>query len=292
MNHLHETIVGLLQLKGVGRQKTKLLLEMITAPESLNIKELVEIGQTFHIISRQINQGEIDAAMDYAKQLVDECEMLKIRCKSNYDEDFPECLKFSDYPVLVYYRGDLEVLNHPKRAAVVGSRTPSELGSDFAFQAGKILAENNFVVISGLAVGADCAGHSGCLDAGGRTVAFLPSGLNQVYPATNRRLAEKIVDQGGCLISEYHHRDMVQPFKFIERDRLQSGSSQLVIVSNFSPDSGTIHTLDYANKYNRPIYSIPIIFEESRDGFNRLSQKGIHFQIIENIELTQLIKNY
>ena len=146
-------------------------------------------------------------------------------------------------------------------------------GADFAFQAGKMLAENNFVVISGLAVGADSSGHAGALKAGGKTVAFLPSGLVQLYPASNRHLAEKICDQGGCLVSEYHHHESVLPYKFIERDRLQSASSQFVIVSNFSPGSGTIHTLDYANRYQKPIYSIPVIHEESRAGFEFISKR-------------------
>jgi len=292
MNHLDEIIIGLLQLKGVGRQKVKLMLDMITAPESLDLKEIVEIGQTFHIISNQIGQTELDASMDDTKRLIDECDELGIHYKSYLAADFPACLSFSDNPVLLYYQGDLEVLNHPKQAAVIGSRSPSRLGSDFAFQAGKLLAENNFVVISGLAVGSDADGHSGCLAAGGKTVAFLPSGLAQVYPASNRGLAENICDQGGCLVSEYSHHETVQPYKFIERDRLQSGTSQFMIVSNFAPGSGTIHTLDYANKYNKPIYSIPVIYEESREGFNHLDQKQINYQIIENSELSHVIENY
>ncbi|MBP8031693.1 MAG: DNA-protecting protein DprA [Acetobacterium sp.] len=292
MNHIDENIIRLMQLKGVGRQKVKQLLDMITVPQSLNLKEIVEIGQTFHIIPNQIGQIEIEAARDDAKRLIDECDALGIRYISYLADGFPACLNFSDSPVLLYYQGDLEVLNQPKRAAVIGSRLPSQMGSDFAFQAGKVLAENNFVVISGLAVGADFAGHSGCLAADGKTVAILPSGLAPVYPASNRGLAEKICDQGGCLISEYNHHEMIQPYKFIERDRLQSGTSQFVIVSNFAPGSGTIHTLDYANKYKRPIYSIPLIYEESRDGFNYLSQKGIGFKIVENTGLAQLIENY
>ncbi|MDO9493815.1 DNA-processing protein DprA [Acetobacterium sp.] len=292
MNHSHEIIIGLLQLKGVGRQKVKLLLAMITAPRGLSFQEIVEIGQTFHIISRQISQTEIEAAMDYSKRLIDDCDELGIQCKSYLDDGFPESLNFIDSPVLLFCKGDFDVLNHPKRAAVIGSRTPTQLGSDFAYQAAKILAENNFVVISGLAIGSDFYGHLGCLDAGGKSVAFLPSGLNQVYPVINQGLAEKICDQGGCLISEYSHHETVQPYKFIERDRLQSGASQFLIVSNFSPGSGTIHTLDYANKNNKPIYSIPVIYEESWEGFNHLSQKHINFQIIENTELTRVIKNY
>lgn len=292
MNNIHTLIIGLMQLKGVGRQKVRLLLEMLTAPQDLSFREMVEIGQALHIIPNQISQTEIEASMDYAKRLIHECNELGIDRTSFLDDGFPVSLHFNDYPVLIYYKGDLEILNHPKRAAVVGSRTPSRLGSDFAFQAGKMLAENNFVVISGLAVGTDSYGHSGCLAGGGKTVAFLPSGLTQIYPDTNRDLAGKICDQGGCLISEYNHHQLVQPYKFIERDRLQSSTSQFVIVSNFAPGSGTIHTLDYANRYNKPVYSIPIIFEESRDGFNHLNQKGINFQIIQNTELTQVIENY
>lgn len=292
MNHLDAIIIGLMQLKGVGRQKVKRLLEMISTPQSLDLKEIVEIGQAFHLISNQIVQTDIDASMDDTKRLIDECDKRGIHYLSYLDERFPACLNFSDSPVLLYYQGDLDVLNHPKRAAVIGSRTPSPLGSDFAFQAGKMLAENNFVVISGLAIGSDYYGHSGCLAGSGKTVAFLPSGLTPVYPDINRSLAEKICDQGGCLISEYGHHERVHPYKFIERDRLQSSASQLVITSNFSPGSGTIHTLDYANKYNKPIYSIPVIYEESRDGFNDLDEKQIKFQILENTELTKVIKNY
>jgi len=292
MNHIHEIIIGLLQLKGVGRQKIKLLLEIITSPQVLSFREVVEIGQTFHIITSQIGRVEIEQAIADAKRLVDECEELGIQCKSYLDDGFPVCLDFNDHPILLYYIGDLEILNQPKRAAVIGSRTPSQLGADFAFQAGKILAENNFVVISGLAAGSDCYGHRGCLAAGGKTVAFLPSGLVRLYPGSNKELAERICDHGGCLISEYNHHETVQPYKFVERDRLQSGTSQFVIVSNFSPGSGTIHTLSYANKYKKPIYSIPVVYDQSRDGFEYITQKHINFQIIENTKLMQVIENY
>ncbi|WP_296558259.1 DNA-processing protein DprA [uncultured Acetobacterium sp.] len=292
MNRLSELIIGLRQLKGVGRQKIKQLLDMIIAPESLSFNEIIEIGQTFHLISSQIYQADIAQALAYARRVIDECDQLGIQAVSYFDDRFPESLKFDDQPILLYYKGDLKILNHSKRAAVIGSRSPSQLGCDFAFQAGKILAENNFVVISGLAVGADDCGHRGCLEVGGKTVAFLPSGLSSVYPSSNCRLAEKICTSGGALVSEYSHLETVQPYKFIERDRLQSGASGFVIVSSFSPGSGTIHTLRYASKYNKPIYSIPVIYDQSRDGFNHISLKNIDFQIKENTDLNCLIENY
>ena len=292
MNDLARIIIGLLQLKGVGRQKVKRLMELVRDPFSLNFRELVEFGQTFQLIAPQINRDAIDQAMDFTDTLVHGCESLGIKMISFWDQGFPECLNFSDHPVLLFYQGNFDVLNQPKRAAVVGSRNPTPFGTDFAFQSGKMLAENDFVVISGLATGADTAGHRGCLSAGGKTVAFLPSGLAPVYPSVNSNLAEAILAQDGCLISEYHHFETVQPYKFIERDRLQSGSSFFVIVSNFSSGSGTIHTLGFANKYNRPVYSIPIIYEESRDGFAALNKQNIAFKILDNPELKQVIENY
>ncbi|WP_303870101.1 DNA-processing protein DprA [Acetobacterium wieringae] len=292
MNLICEHIVGLQQLKGVGRQKTNRLLELITAPQQLCFRELVEIGQTFGMISSQISKAEIVAAGDYTRQLAEECGKLGITCCSYWDEEFPDSLRFSDHPALVFYKGDLRILTHSKRAAVIGSRQPSALGADFAFQAGKLLAENNFVVISGLAIGSDSYGHQGCLDAGGKTVAFLPSGLAPVYPSANQQLAEEICAMGGCLVSEYSHHEPFQPYKFIERDRLQSAASQFVIVSNFSPGSGTIYTLDYARKYQKAIYSIPVIYSESRAGFKHLETKQIDYRILSNTELTDVIEQF
>lgn len=292
MNLICEHIVGLQQLKGVGRQKTIRLLELITAPQQLCFRELVEIGQTFGMISSQISKAEIAAAEDCAQTLAEQCGQLGISCCSYWDEAFPDSLKFSDHPVLIFYQGDLSILTHSKRAAVIGSRQPSALGADFAFQAGKLLAENNFVVISGLAVGSDSCGHQGCLDAGGKTVAFLPSGLAPIYPSTNQQLADKICGMGGCLVSEYPHHETLLPYKFVERDRLQSASSQFVIVSNFTPGSGTIYTLDYARKYQKAIYSIPVIHSESRAGFKHLEIKQIDYRILSNTELADVIEQY
>lgn len=292
MNLICEHIIGLQQLKGVGRQKIIRLLELVTAPQHLDFRELVEIGQALGIIANQISVAEIADASACARQLADECGQLGIACCSYWEDDFPESLKFADHPVLIFYQGDLTVLGHRKRAAVIGSRQPSAMGADFAFQAGKLLAENNFVVISGLAIGSDFYGHQGCLAAGGKTVAFLPSGLAPVYPRANQQLADKICAQGGCLVSEYPHHESLQPYKFVARDRLQSAASQFVIVSSFEPGSGTIHTLDYAQKYRKAIYSIPVIYHESGSGFKHLETKQIDYQILDNKALADVIEHY
>lgn len=284
-------IIALMQLKGVGRQKIKLLLEMINQPLDLSFKEVIDFGQTFHIITPDIDLDTLNQAVDYADQLLDSSNKHGISCISYLDDDFPICFDFPDYPVLLFYQGCLEIMNHPRRAAVIGSRNANQNGADFSYQSGNFLAAEDFVVISGLATGCDYYGHLGCLSAGGKTAAFLPSGLSKIYPLENLNLAENILANDGCLLSEYSHRESIHPYKFIERDRLQSGTSQFVIVSNFSPKSGTIHTLNYANKYNRRILSSRVIFEESKNGFDELEKRNISFEIHDDVELHHLIKN-
>ncbi|AFA48762.1 DNA-processing protein DprA [Acetobacterium woodii] len=291
-NSYKNIIVGLLHLKGVGRHKVKHLLEMIQDPQSLSLLEIVAIGQTFQIISNQIKQDEIRAAVDFANVLIYDCEQKKINYITYLDKDFPESMNFNDGPILLFYQGDLNSLNSPKRAAVIGSRQPSPTGLDFAYNAAKTLAENDFVVISGLAVGCDTQAHLGCLSGGGKTVAFLPSGLSPVYPHANQFLAEKILSQNGCLMTEYNHQEKVQPYKFIERDRIQSATCHFVIVSNFSPLGGTIHTLEYCQKYRKTIYASPSIYKESKNGFEMLNKKNITYHILDNSALKKLIENF
>lgn len=284
-------LIALLQLKGVGRQKIKNLIAMVNQPQRLSFSELVEFGQMFQLIPLNINLQDQDNAIAFAEKIMESCIKHKIGLVSYGNEKYPSSMNFTDAPVLLYYQGDLECLNHDKRVAVIGSREPTQSGADFAYESGSVLAEENYIVISGLATGCDFYGHMGCLRAGGKAVAFLPAGLMNVYPAENRPLAGKIIENGGCLLSEYAPMETVKPYRFVERDRLQSASSLFVVVSSFSAASGTIHTLNYAKKYNKKIFSTTTIFEESRDGFDELDRNKVLFEIYEKNELYHLMRN-
>lgn len=106
-------------------------------------------------------------------------------------------------PKLLYMRGDLESLLQRPRVAVVGSRKVSPYGRRVTTTLSGELARQGVVIVSGLALGVDALAHQAALDAGGLTIAVLPCGLDKIYPAANRQLAEKIVAQGGALLSEY-----------------------------------------------------------------------------------------
>lgn len=130
--------------------------------------------------------------------------------------------------------------------SIVGSRRASRESLRASFEFGFLIASANRTVYSGLALGCDTRGHLGCLEAGGNTVAVLPCGLNYVAPVSNRALAERIKESGGCLVSEYSPDTPPRNFRFVERNRVIVSLSQAVIVMEAEECSGTMHTARFA----------------------------------------------
>jgi DNA processing protein len=167
------------------------------------------------------------------------------------DPDFPAALKFIPQPPkLLYVKGDVECLRGPA-VAVVGTRTPTRAGLRTAEAFGRYLAKKGIVVVSGLALGIDTAAHEGCLAAGGRTVAVLPSGISNVYPRENKALADRIAKAGGCLVSEYLPDASPEKYTFIRRDRLQSGLSLGVVIVETDLEGGAMHTARFCLRQGR-----------------------------------------
>ena len=163
------------------------------------------------------------------------------------DANYPKRLKnIIDQPTVLYYKGNIECLNKKDTVAIIGTREPTEYGVKIARNLGSSFGKRDYVVVSGLALGCDMYGHEGCLDENGTTVAVMPCGLDTVYPAKNKPLAEKILDKGGCLISEYPIKTRVFKNFFVERDRLQSGLSDGVFVIETGEKGGKLHTVGYA----------------------------------------------
>lgn len=113
--------------------------------------------------------------------------------------------------------------------------------------------ETGATVVSGLAIGCDTAAHSGCLSVHGETIAVLAHGLDRVYPAVNRELVGEILDTGGCLLSEYPPKTRPFPANFVERDELQAGLSDGVIVVETGVKGGTMHTVRFSQEQRKPL---------------------------------------
>lgn len=173
-------------------------------------------------------------------------------CREDDDRYPNELRNLKGMPSLLYYKGNIEIINQHKNIAAIGSRTLSEQGSKLAYRTGIKIAEEGFNLVNGLALGCDTLALKGALSVNGKCVVFLPCGLDRILPASNQKLVEEILEKGGCLLSEYPEKTAVQKYRYVERDRLQSGISQGVIVIEAEQNSGTMHTADFAmRQYKR-----------------------------------------
>jgi DNA processing protein len=163
-------------------------------------------------------------------------------------------LACDDAPPVLFMRGAFTEQDK-KAVAIVGTRTPSDLGEDLAYQLGYELACRQWTIVSGLAIGIDTAAHQGALDAGGRTFAVLGSGLGNVYPHRNREMAW-VIAKRGVVMAEVHPSAKVSPQNLVARNRITSGLSKAVIVVEAEKDSGSLNTARRAWKQGRRVFTV------------------------------------
>ena len=199
---------------------------------------------------------EAERAWDQALRIMDECQKAEIHAVAVTDEDYPKRLHtiHEDRPPVVYIKGSIDAIqNNSLVVAIVGTREPTERGIEAAYNFGCVAAKNRVSVVSGLAHGCDFHGHFGCLEQGGTAIAILAHGLDMVYPPEHTNLADQIVEEGGCLLSEYPPGKQATRWSFVARDRLQSALSDVVIVIQTGKRGGTHHTAKFAQAQQRKI---------------------------------------
>jgi DNA processing protein len=185
----------------------------------------------------------------------DELEKRNIKLALFQEEDYPSLLReIYDPPFGLYYRGTLPKEN---TFAIVGTRRATVEGKNITKKFARVVAHAGFTIASGLALGIDAAGHEGCLEASGVTVAILAGGLDDIYPATNDRLAHTILEKGGALISEYPLHEPPYAYRFLERNRIVSGLSKGVLVVESPKNSGSLVTARLALEQNRDVFVVP-----------------------------------
>jgi DNA processing protein len=160
-------------------------------------------------------------------------------------------------PTTLWYIGScFEDLLTYDRVAVVGSRDVTEAGKSAAFELGATLAKNGSVVISGLALGIDTAVFEGAISEGGRCIAILPSGFNQIVPRSNNGLAEQILQNGGGLLSEYPRNIGPRKYRYLQRNRLIAAFSTKLILGESKENGGARNALQHAWDLNRPTFKL------------------------------------
>lgn len=247
-------LLTLLQIPKIGR-KTILSLFQSRDEVPTDLDQLYDFLLTVRD-KRLVNvkRNDLLETADIAKRIIEESANKEIRILSFFDDVYPESLKkIDDPPILVYLKGDSSCLAIDNKVAIIGSRKPSEHGMKIAHRLGSQFVKLDFGIVSGLALGCDSGAHNGALEAKGKTIAVLPAGLDNIYPASNKKLGERIINNGGCLISEYPVGSKPLKANFVERDRIQSALSKGVIVVETEATGGTMHTVRFAEKYGKPI---------------------------------------
>lgn len=188
-----------------------------------------------------------------------------------YDENYPEMLRNTvdeagkpAIPLLLYYKGDLSIA-HQTCLAVIGTREVTPMGEKAGLYLSREFARRGVVITSGLALGCDTCGHKGALDVEGKTIAFLAHGLDTIYPAENKQLADDIVSHGGLLLSEYPIGTGVNRYNLVARDRLQAGLSKAILVIQTGIKGGTMHAANTALMSGKPLYTIWFNDEATRE---------------------------
>ncbi|MCF7945290.1 MAG: DNA-processing protein DprA [Spirochaetia bacterium] len=165
----------------------------------------------------------------------------------------PQLREIYNPPYLLYAWGELYEQSKPS-ISIVGTRRSTEKADIAAFGMGLECAYSGIPVVSGLAAGIDSASHSGAVRADGISIAVMGSGLNHIYPQCNRKLAERMVDRGGCILSEFIPEEKPLRYNFPKRNRIISGLSRSTIVIQAPEKSGSLITADYALEQGRDVF--------------------------------------
>ncbi|MDX2215118.1 MAG: DNA-processing protein DprA [Oculatellaceae cyanobacterium bins.114] len=208
------------------------------------------------------------------------------------DPGYPRLLlEIPDPPPVLYYSGVVEPLENQgiiPCVAIVGTREPTDYGRRWTRRITAALAQAGFTVVSGLAEGVDTETHHACLGAGGRTIAVLGTGVDVVYPWSNRNLSQQ-VQQQGLLVSEYAAGSQPDRVHFPRRNRIIAGLSRVVLVMEAPHKSGALITARLANEYGRDVYALPGSLDNNRSrGCLELINTGAHMILGEKQLLAAL----
>lgn len=272
MNKNKTYFLALNRIKNVGPRTVMKLLQRFPELEelfTLKTHELEQIGLKSSI-SSEISTFDFN--------LIDEDfiweENANHKVLTIEDEEYPYLLKqIYDPPFVLYSAGKTDFLNNAS-LAIVGSRNPTSVGGENAYRFSRELAKIPLVIISGLALGVDKYAHKGAIDAGGKTIAVLGSGIDCIYPHRHLKLAEEI-EEKGLLLSEFPLKTKPHALHFPRRNRIISGLSLATLVIEAAIKSGSLITARFALEQNRDVLAIPgSIHNPQSRGCNKLIRDG------------------
>lgn len=283
MNEVIRVRIALSLIKGIGAKRTRILMDSVSDPHDIfrtDLRSLCALDK-MGIHTAQNIQGF--TAWDKVDSILEFGHRNGVRIVVPEDDEYPEkLLQLDDHPVLLWVKGDVNLLKSAG-IAVVGTRSPSSYGKNIARDFTSGLVSRNATIISGLAYGIDTIAHSTAVREGGRTIAVLGSGIDRIYPQSNAHLADMIVDNGGALVSEFAPGTKPDYHNFPVRNRIVSGLSWGILVVETAETGGSMITANLAVQQNRDVFVIPHELGKARGtGCHRLI-RDLSGKLVENV---------
>ena len=248
--------IALTLIPGIGSITGKKLIKACGSSEAVFKESVSNLNRIRGLNSQIANELKSAHYLKRAEQELHFISQKKIRLISIEDEDYPfrlnEC---EDSPLVLYFKGSGEI-NARKTIAIVGTRNPTEYGKQQCIKFVHGLKQVNVLIISGLAYGIDSIAHRTALEEGFETLAVMAHGFHTIYPPSNRKLASRIIHQGG-LLTEFVNGAKPDRENFPKRNRIVAGLSDAVLVVESAERGGALITADIAVSYNRDVFAIP-----------------------------------
>jgi len=267
--------IALTQIPKVGPKLAKNLIAYAGGVEqifNLDKRELLKVPM--------IGDGIADQILSFkdftkAEKELERSRKKEVKCVTFLEEHYPYRLKhFEDAPLVLFYKGNLDFLNTSRTVAIVGTRKPTEYGKNMVAKIIDGLKALDVTIISGLAYGIDTFAHRKSVEIEIPTFGIMGNGFNNIYPAANKNLAAKMVEQGG-LMTEFPMDMIPNRENFPMRNRIIAGLSDAVIVAESKASGGSIITADIANDYNKDVFAIPgRVHDETSEGCNNLIKQN------------------
>jgi DNA processing protein len=276
--------IALSLIPGLGAQRITRLIQHFNEPQRIfksSLNELLRIdgignGSATEIVKFK-SWNKVEEILNYAQKN-------QVWLLSYADPNYPERLKhIYDPPVLLWGKGNIHALS-ATGIAIIGTRKPSVYGKEMAEKFSKELTAHGLTVISGLAYGIDTIAHRACVETNSTTVAVLGSGIDRIYPSSNLKLAQRIVETGGAVISEFPPGTKPDAGNFPVRNRIVSGLSLGVLVIESGLTGGSMITANLALDQGREVFAVPHeISKKNGEGGNALIKRS-NAKLISSID--------
>lgn len=261
--------IALSMLSGVGSVKAKNLLDFFGDVEAVFTEKELAFTKIHGISKSIVNSWNRQACIEQAKHELEFIEKNNIQTHFYKESSYPSRLKnCDDGPIMLYTKGNLNL--NRKNIAIVGTRKATEYGKNLVKNLVQDLKENDVQIISGLAYGIDVEAHKQCLENEIPTVAVLGHGLDLIYPAAHKSIAQRMLLNGG-LVTEFATSAKGDTSNFPRRNRIVAGLCDAVVVVESAASGGSLITASVANDYNREVFAFPgNVDREFSQGCNRL----------------------